>query len=383
MNNNELNKNYIEFASKISFFEFGTQNEYRPALIDVKKFSSTINRLQANNAWNIDSLSDYITKYPESFKLFEGLFRLERFSNAQLIHFIFDTVKLNSNNTDTVYEYAILNLKCDVILRKKFLDLISKEFGYKIEYENIISNNKTLPKEVIVAYFKMTVNIYAIEVDKEPNYLEKRIKKEQFNDSAIRIANYILNTLQLNEFLKVVKIKDFLNIKQIPADTKSIHGNFLKTKLTNILHNARIENIDDRLKELNITVLPETINELDLKQGQRYYCTEKAIKGVTKSSNNKLKKFDIIIIVNNKPKHLFEINFYTTGGTKIGINENEYVDLNEDIIKEGKYNFHWITDGNYWLSKQGKERYLNLIRKQKFENIYNANMFEESLSKFI
>lgn len=379
MNTKELNDKYLEFASKVSFFEFGKQKEYRPALIDADAFSEAIAELQSKNNWNIDNLSDYITKLPESFKLFENLFRLDRFSNAQLIHFLFDTNKLNSSDLNAIYEYAIFNLKFDKEVRRVFLELASKELGRAITYEYIVSGREEITKEAIVAYFKMVVNIYAIRADTNLEYVENRIKEKQFNDSTIRIANYVLDTLQLNNFLRAVKVKDYLNTKLIPIDTKSIHGNFLKNRLMEMLDKAGIKNIDAELKKHGINKLPEDLSKLNLKT-EKCYCTEKYIEKVNKLGDGRGKKFDIVIIVKNKPKHLFEANFYTTEGTKIGINENEYVALNDAINKIGTYNFHWITDGNYWLTRQGKERYLNLLGR--FTEIYNANMFATNLDNF-
>lgn len=378
--NRTMEEKYISFASRISFFEFGAQNEYRPAMVDTVALSETIDELQLKNNWNIDDLSDYVTRLPASFELFENLFRLERFSNAQLIHFLFDTTKLNSNNMSTVYEYLILNLKFDNNFREVFLDFISGELGKQITYEGIVSDKERIPKELLVAYFKMVVNRYAIKADENTSYIENRIKVKQFNDLAIRLANYVINTLQLNQFLKAVRVRDYLEAKLIPVDTKAIHGNFLKSKVMNVLDRARIRNIDDELKKLKISRLPSDLGITipDLRIG---YCTEKYVENVNKPNNNKPKKFDLVIIVDGKPKHLFEANFYTTEGTKIGINEGEYVALNNSIAKIGKYSFHWITDGNYWLTKQGKERYLNLL--ERFSEIYNANMFEEKLDSFM
>ena len=378
--NRTMEEKYISFASRISFFEFGAQNEYRPAMVDTVALSETIDELQLKNNWNIDDLSDYVTRLPASFELFENLFRLERFSNAQLIHFLFDTTKLNSNNMSTVYEYLILNLKFDNNFREVFLDFISGELGKQITYEGIVSDKEKIPKELLVAYFKMVVNIYAIKADENTFYIENRIKVKQFNDLAIRLANYVINTLQLNQFLKAVRVRDYLEAKLIPVDTKAIHGNFLKDRVMKVLNRARIGNIDDELKKLKISRLPSDLGNAipDLRIG---YCTEKYVENVNKPNNNKPKKFDLVIIVDGKPKHLFEANFYTTEGTKIGINEGEYVALNNSIAKIGKYSFHWITDGNYWLTKQGKERYLNLL--ERFSEIYNANMFEEKLDSFM
>ena len=73
------------------------------------------------------------------------------------------------------------------------------------------------------------------------------------------------------------------------------------------------------------------------------------------------------------------MNFYSTAGTKIGINQNEYIDLNNYIKENFNYlKFYWITDGNYWLTTSGKERFLNLLNH--FDKIFNINIFAEQIN---
>ena len=89
----------------------------------------------------------------------------------------------------------------------------------------------------------------------------------------------------------------------------------------------------------------------------------------------------MIIFNDSKPRYLFEVNFYSTAGTKIGINQNEYIDLNNYIKKDfSNFKFYWITDGNYWLTTQGKVRFLNLLNH--FDKIFNINIFAENVSNF-
>ncbi len=92
------------------------------------------------------------------------------------------------------------------------------------------------------------------------------------------------------------------------------------------------------------------------------------------------------MIYNKKPVLLIETNFYSTSGTKIGINQGEYVDLIEDIQNYSKqnklnYKFSWITDGNYWLLKDAGSRFNNL-KSNYFKNDYellNYNLFRDFL----
>ena len=144
------------------------------------------------------------------------------------------------------------------------------------------------------------------------------------------------------------------------------------------------KNIDYILSEAGIHTL-----KLDLQRqigtsvlgNDKIFCTERYIEGIIKTRDNKPKKFDLIIFSGHKPKHLFEMNFYSTEGTKIGINQNEYIDLNNYIKSNfSDFKFYWITDGNYWLTTQGKTRFLNLLNH--FDKIFNINIFMERVNDF-
>lgn len=370
---------YMDFASKVSFLEF-IQDEFKYADIPLEKFRKEISLLKSKSQWNINDLSEYVKNYPRSFIIFQNIFQLLRFTNAQLIHFVFDVVKLNSLNIDAIYEYMILNLKHDLEFRKIYLKTINQ----KLEYDNFISHANQYDKKYLVAVFKLTVSKYINMILKDFNTLEARIKKSEFEDYSIRFSNYLLNSLKLNETLDTMNIEKYLRNKRIPLDTKSLHGNYPKIKIRKILESNGYKNIDYLLNNAGIKTLKhdlqEQINDPAIKNG-KIFCTERYIDKIIKIKDNKLKKFDLIIFDDGKPRYLFEINFYSTEGTKIGINQNEYIDLNNYIKKKFRnFIFYWITDGNYWLTTQGKGRFINLLKH--FDKIYNINIFAENVSNF-
>jgi len=370
---------YYDFASKISFFEF-IQNEFRKAELPVNEFEEELEQLMSNNKWNITELSNYVKKYPHSFVIFEQIFQLKRFTNAQIIHFVFDIDKLNSNNLNAIYEYMILNLKHDVEFRKIFLSLLDKG----LNYDDFISNISKYDRKYLIAMFKFSVSKYVDKVVDRFDILERRIRKSEFEDFSIRFSNYLLDNLQLNETLITLNVKRFLLNKRIPIDTKSLHGNYPKIKITKLLENNGYMNIDSILNKNSVHTLKHDLKQqisISLVGNERIFCTERYVDGIIKIKDNKPKKFDLIIFRNYKPKYLFEMNFYTTAGTKIGINQGEYIDLNNYIQKNfDDFEFYWITDGNYWLTTDGKNRYLNLL--QYFKKIFNINTFEEHLKDF-
>lgn len=369
---------YIDFASKISFLEF-IQDEFRCVNIPVEELKQEISLLESREQWNINDLSEYVKKYPRSFIIFQAVFQLLRFTNAQLIHFVFDVAKLNSSNISAIYEYMILNIKYDLEFRKVFLRMIA----HGLEYDDFIADVERYGKKYLIATFKLAVSKYIDRVAGSFDILEARITKREFSDFSIRFSNYLLNNLKLNETLDTINIKKYLQNKRVPLDTKSLHGNYPKIKITKILESNGYKNIDSILDEAGIHTLKhdlqQQIGKSLLSSGGKIFCTERCVEEVVKPMDRRLKKFDLIIFSNHKPKHLFEMNFYSTEGTKIGINQNEYVGLNEYIKNRfPDCKFHWITDGNYWLTTQGKTRFLNLL--DHFDEVLNINIFAERIN---
>ncbi|PIP13863.1 MAG: hypothetical protein COX49_00975 [bacterium (Candidatus Stahlbacteria) CG23_combo_of_CG06-09_8_20_14_all_40_9] len=370
---------YIDFASKISFFEF-IQDEFRHTNILVDEMKEEISLLGSKKEWNINDLSDYVKTYPRSFIIFQEVFQLLRFTNAQLIHFVFDVVKLNSLNINGIYEYMILNLKYDLEFRKIYLMTINRT----LKYDDFMTNIKQYDKRYLVATFKRAISKYIDKIANNFSILEKRILKSEFEDFSIRFSNYLLSNLNLNEVLDSINIKTYLKNKRIPLDVKGLHGNYPKIKIIKTLESNGYKNIDCLLNGKGIHTLKHDLcQQIDscVLNNDKIFCTERYIENIIKPRDNKPKKFDLVIFSNHKPKYLFEINFYSTSGTKIGINQNEYVDLNEYIKKNfSNFKFYWITDGNYWLTTDGKARFLNLLNH--FDKIFNINIFKEQVNYF-
>jgi hypothetical protein len=278
---------------------------------------------------------------------------------------------------DAVFEYAVYNLKNDAA----FFTLFPKEMGGGDKTEDYLKTTGMNDPETVVAQFKRAIPTYIKTLLRKPELLRERITRKEFADLSVRIANYLLKNLNLNSTLASINLKQYLANKRAPRDTKSIHGNFATQKAIRILETNGFINTDSELKKTGLTLLPADINTIILERrlGKPAFCTEKSITGVNKQADGKPKKFDLIIF-GQTATHLFEINFYTTEGTKIGINENEYVELYKSIRDRPDFVFHWITDGNYWLSPQGRTRYLNLIRV--FGQVLNLNLFAASVDSF-
>jgi len=214
-------KVYTNFASKVSFFEF-IQDEFKQAGINLLDLKNEILVLQKQTTWNIDDLSNFVRQHPKGFLIFQEIFQLLRFTNAQLIHFVFDIEKLNSLNQEAIFEYLIFNIKYDDKFRKIFLNLLEQ----KQEYENFIKNIGQYDRKYLIATFKTAISKYIGIISKKFPVLQERITKSEFSDFSIRFSNYLLNNLKLNETLSSINLEVFLKNKKIPLDTKGIHGKY-------------------------------------------------------------------------------------------------------------------------------------------------------------
>lgn len=361
-------KKYLEFAANLSFFEF-TQEEFYNVKFKVDKYKIEIDALENLEDFSKTSFKSLLLKHPKVFDIFEQIFQLYRFTNTQLINFLFDIDILNSVNKDKQIKYIISNLKIDNNFKKIFdSELIKNRIDNSI-VEDLYKQDKNL----LIKILKESVVKFIDKSMKDKKYIYERIENNE--NIRERLTNYLFDNLKIQEMMESIKILPYLKYKKIPKDTKSIHGKFGTIKIKEIIEKSGYINAD---KEL-----PKILEE-DIKNSEKYtqfnnkkiYATEKYISNIFKKKTNKPKRFDFILIENLKIINAIETNFYSTSGTKIGINEDEYTDLNEELKeKNPNINFIWVTDGNYWLTKDGEERYKRCLDKFG-NNILNYNQLD-------
>lgn len=358
---------YINFASKISFFEF-TQSEFKENSFHKDLYEEEINLLKENEI-TIENLSKLLKSNPKIIDIFEELFQLNRFSNAQLINFCFDVNFLNNADNENIISH----------LNKSILKFENgqENLFFKQYFDNINEKNIT----ELIYLLKKGIVEYINKIIKNKDILHHHIKNSIA--TRLRISRYLIENMKADEFISNIDIRSFLNFKRNPVDTKSIHGKFGTNKIENILKELEFVNLNKFVKEKSID--PQFFLNNSFATGY-CYLTEKEIHGIIKKNDFKPKKFDFILIINNKIEYLIETNFYTTSGTKIGINQNEYIDLKNVIDRFNSENntnfkFMWITDGNYWLTKEGKNRYMNLKERHftKDYELLNYNLLKDHL----
>lgn len=372
----DKDKRYLKFASTLSFFEFVQEEFYKPRF-NINNYKHEISLLENVKSVSERDLTVLISKNPKLFDVFEQLFQFYRFSNVQLINIFFDLEIINSLDEKKTIDYLFENLEKD----KDFKDIFDKVTKKnKFSYSDPADLRK---KEcvLLLKLFKEAIADYIEDISKENKAsVYSRLKDDPSSSS--RLARYLINNLKLDEMLQSVRLLSYLKNKRIPKDNKSIHGKFGIIKIGKILEELNFLNTNQKFKELNIKILEEdlsNVKNLDVYKGKWIFVTEKYIKDVFKKKQKKPKKFDFIILFDLKIKYAVETNFYSTSGTKIGINEGEYVDLNQEL-KEKYPNivFLWITDGNYWLTSDGESRFKNCL--DYFEdNLLNYNLLKLKL----
>lgn len=369
---NDLNLRYLEFASSISFFEF-YQKEYKDPHFKTEEYQVEITKLSEKSNWTLNELSLFLRQYPKSYEIFQEIFQLQRFTNTQLTHFLFDISILNSMDKKLILKYLETNLKNDPLFNKIFLknfkELSPNNFK-KIQDIYDILNSGNIGSKVIselVFLLKLSIQNYIDRASKSVAVIHDRIINDKMTDVSIRIASYIINNLNLNEIQKCFVLDEYLRNKRMPIDTKSIHGNFGIYKISKILDKNGFINCNDIMNKT-----------LDDSRSRFSYSKETKIQGITKN-DGKEKKFDFVLYYETKPIILIETNFYSTSGSKININDDEYTYLDEEIKHNNPdLKFMWISDGNYWLTIDGKKRFMKLY--ERFENrILNYALFEKEL----
>lgn len=384
------NNKYLEFASNISFFEF-LQEEFKKAHFKVEDYTREIKELSEKDKWDIKELTKFLREHPKSFEIFEEIFQLARFTNTQLIHFLFDTSILNNIDKNRIIEYLVKNLKFDNLFASLFLRHSNKSDFSNIKFDNVTNAVAFLEKTLdinsinyVTLFLKATVISYIDLAIKNAKIVHERLSNKNFPDVSERTAEYLIKNLHLNDILRVIKIKEYLATKRIPIDTKSIHGNFGKIKITKILEMHNFVNADDLFNRADIKILNNDLSKIELLKelkGKFTFVTERYIEGIDKRKDRKPKKFDFVLLYDLTPKMVIETNFYSTAGTKIGINQGEYIDLNDDVKRSHKnLVFMWLTDGNYWLTSDGKSRLLNLYNYFG-DYVLNYNLFDKRLEQ--
>lgn len=358
---------YKEFASEISFFEF-LEEEFSENAFPQKNYIEELELL--NKIKNINDLAKSLELYPKLFDLYESYFQISTFSVAQYSNFLFDVQKLNYNDESSLNNYcknSCLSYE-NGEPNKKFQYYYNKIGGEKF--------NKYIFKRAIAEYVNC---LQKSKIgDKNRVFLLDHISKNI--TTRARIAEYLVNKYNLIEHSTGNLIEKSLLLKRHQIDPKSFSGKYGSYRVEKCLGDKGFSRLPSEYsKTIDIN------EERDL--NGFHYVREAKITSSKIGVNFSNKVFDFILLKNGVPFFLIETNFYSTSGSKIGINESEYISLAKDIKVFSNSNgnilfFSWITDGNYWLSTGGMNKWENIRKSMDGDfEILNYSLFGNYLPK--
>lgn len=166
------------------------------------------------------------------------------------------------------------------------------------------------------------------------------------------IINSIGKCVLLNSLFESVDgVMEFL-------DTSGLSEIFREQKITNLVDyvfgietgldtNAR----KNRSGHLMENMVADLLSKKGIKFRQEVYSTEWP--EIQKVLGDDEKRFDFVISTENKT-YLIEVNFYSSGGSKLNEVARSYSDIAPKINAVRGFEFIWITDGKGWVSARNK-----------------------------
>jgi len=382
MDDQEIEAAYRRFCSLVHFLDVSQVAEIKEAHVEFS--DAFVRELEMRAPFEIEELAELLGEYPEGIDAIEQILQLSNFTVAQRTYLMFDVKKLNSNDIDEALEYisAIFRESGDV--RSAF------ERGKVVSGEQF-PNIRTLSYEEKVKLLAESKTVIATVCRKpRKGLIAARISESE--SVRERVAEYLLGNRHFNEVLAGIRPREYLRYKFRPVDSKTAHGGYASRIVERVLQASGFAFLGsgDVLENRTVRRTPEAQRTLGDYHEFGYYTeayveslagSNSRISSESLSSDRKTaKRFDFVLVYNGLPRVVIETNFYTTSGSKIGINEKEYVELRRIVEQRENLRFIWITDGSYWLTTTGRRSFFKLA-PEFGEDLMNIGLFAVSLDE--
>jgi hypothetical protein len=305
------------------------------------------------------------------FLLLTHLHRQLRFTNLELVHFLFDRDKLND-----------VNYYLDLIQRDKtFLSQFNRTLKSKkwSQYLGIVDIQKCEPQTLLVT-FKKTLMSYLGSESKCWPLWKSRIE----NDANVRyrIAEFLVKNEDLKDLIEGDSVKSALerSLRTVNVEIrKRERGEYGSRKVKEILESAGfVYNAFANFKDVEeLEDFLSSQKTFGFKENEYVYTTEKLWK-------KEDKRFDFVLIANRRVYFVIETNYFTTSMSKIREIVRHFMELKKAC--RGKYRLIYITDGMGWfgLVKSIKEMFEFEIEEQKIEQsnipfLMNLELFRKNI----
>lgn len=167
-------------------------------------------------------------------------------------------------------------------------------------------------------------------------------KKAIMSDGNVRLINTLFNSVEgVIEYIHGTGLDEVLGNKQIKNLVDYVFG--VETGLDT---NAR-KNRSGHLMERRVATI---LDNAGIAYRQEVYSTEFPALSVLGEDK---KRFDFVVET-NRCTYLIEVNFYSSGGSKLNEVARAYSELSPKINAVNGLEFVWITDGIGWKSARNK-----------------------------
>ncbi len=187
------------------------------------------------------------------------------------------------------------------------------------------------------------------------------------NGNVVLLKSYFESEKNVVDFLRGTGLAEIFQCRRIKNLVDYVFG--IETGLDT---NAR--------KNRSGSIMEKTVSKIFKNNGIKYrqevYSSEFPELSVLGADE---KRFDFLIEAKAK-KYLIEVNFYSSGGSKLNEVARSYTELAPRVNSVKGFEFVWITDGVGWESARNKlEEAYNTIPS--VYNLTSINTFVESLKK--
>jgi len=319
----------------------------------------------------IQKVANMLETDPLYFLVLTHLHRQMRFTNLELVHFLFDREKLGA------VSYYLALMKTDPTFKKKADRRVSSKSW--IQYVGEV--NLSSSEDNVLASFKKIITSYLGAEGKCWKLWKSRIQ----NDSMVsrRIAEFVVTSEDLKKLIESDSVKTAMerSLRTVNVEIlKKERGEYGSKQVEESLIKAGFvfepyEKIGD-IEELEKTVKSQ--KTLFDARSKYIYTKEKEWK-------SQEKRFDFVLISNKKVQFVIETNYYTTAMSKIREVVKHFMELKKACREI--YRLIYITDGMGWfkLAKSVKGMIEFETKEQKVEHspipfLMNLEMFRGNMN---
>jgi hypothetical protein len=274
-----------------------------------------------------NQVATLLEKDPAHFLALAHILRQLRFTNVELVHFMFEAQRLNDPQ---YYEHL---MESD----SRFNNVVQRFERSRNWLKYTKDSNRQVAR---IATFKKTVSAYLGSEERCWDLWRSRIETDP--EVRQRIASFVVNNEDLSDLIQQNTVNTFLqrSLRTVNVEmVKKERGGYAPRKVREIVTRAGF--VEHDYGTTDISELESLLHRRPLTELPRFgYATEITwIEGV--------KKFDFVLIGRSQIGFVIEVNYFTTAMSKIREVLSHFKQLKQACSE--KYRLIFVTDGVGWL----------------------------------